>query len=72
MPEPKSIWITTLDQEDEGEEYHLAYTSLEGALEAVQGFAVDQQRPVRWLSETQWECIDTATSMWIEEVEIVR
>jgi len=68
----QSIWITTLDNEDEGEEHHLAYTSFEGALEAVQGFATDQPTPVRWITETQWECIDTATSMWIEEVEVVK
>ena len=67
-----SIWITILDQEDEGEEYCLAYPSLEGALEAVQGFADDQPTPVRWITDTQWECIETSTSMWIEEVEVVK
>lgn len=73
---PESIWITTLDTEDDGEEYCLAYTSLEGALEAVLGFALEQtddpHTNVRWLTETQWECIATGTSMWITEVEVVK
>ena len=67
---PNPIYVTTLDVEDD-DEHHLAYTTYEAALASVQEWAANQPGPVRWVTDTQWECIDTATSMWMEAVEVV-